>query len=78
MDNKISTDTKAELIRVLGFQYHKSSKIQKHRFSINSSRGVDTTENIQEKETLQIPLTQKSTGLSSERCPFSSSLITCT
>lgn len=29
MDNKISTDTKAELIRVLGIQYHKTSKIQK-------------------------------------------------
>jgi len=29
MDNKISTDTKAELIRVLGIQYHKSSKMQK-------------------------------------------------
>jgi len=29
MDNRISTDTKAELIRVLGIQYRKSSKMQK-------------------------------------------------
>ena len=31
MDNKISTDTKAELVCVLGIQYRKSSKIEKTR-----------------------------------------------
>jgi len=29
MDNKISKDTKAELIRILGIQYRKSSKMRK-------------------------------------------------
>ena len=31
MDNKISTDTKAELVQVLGIQYRKSSKMGKTR-----------------------------------------------